>query len=196
MGLEVIIPSVGESITGGVLSVWHKKDGEAVNAGEVLFTLETEKVSSEITAEKAGTLVHKVAEGAEVKIGDVVATIEEGAPAKPAPAAAPAPVAPAKAEAAPEKKEAPAAPATQAAPPATQEPAKPARAKKSAAEKPASIASSAASFISWGVTPQNPPITRLSRPGSAINERPVLTLSPGALENINVKPFGLWVARN
>jgi 2-oxoglutarate dehydrogenase E2 component (dihydrolipoamide succinyltransferase) len=78
MSLEVKIPAVGESITSGVLSTWHKNDGDAVSAGDVLFTLETDKVSTEITAEKAGTLRQKVAAGAEVKIGEVVATIEEG----------------------------------------------------------------------------------------------------------------------
>jgi 2-oxoglutarate dehydrogenase E2 component (dihydrolipoamide succinyltransferase) len=78
MSLEVKIPAVGESITSGVLSTWHKNDGDAVSAGDVLFTLETDKVSTEITAEKAGTLRTKVTAGTEVKIGEVVATIEEG----------------------------------------------------------------------------------------------------------------------
>jgi 2-oxoglutarate dehydrogenase E2 component (dihydrolipoamide succinyltransferase) len=78
MSLEVKIPAVGESITSGLLSVWHKNDGDAVTAGEALLTLETDKVSTDITAEKAGTLQIKVAAGAEVKIGEVVATIEEG----------------------------------------------------------------------------------------------------------------------
>jgi 2-oxoglutarate dehydrogenase E2 component (dihydrolipoamide succinyltransferase) len=76
VSLEVKIPAVGESITSGVLSTWHKNDGDAVRAGEALFTLETDKVSTEITAEKAGTLRQKVSAGAEVKIGEVVATIE------------------------------------------------------------------------------------------------------------------------
>ena len=88
MSIEVKIPSVGESITSGVLSVWHRKDGEQVQAGDALFTLETEKVSTEITAEMAGTLRHLAAEGEEVKIGQIVATIAEGAVAKPAPEAA------------------------------------------------------------------------------------------------------------
>src|SRR5579884_3229135 len=108
MSLEVKIPSVGESITSGVLSVWHKKDGEAVKAGDMLFTLDTEKVSTEITAEAAGVLHTKVAEGAEVKIGEVVATIDEtGKPAaaQPAPAAASKPAPSEKAEAKAEKKE-------------------------------------------------------------------------------------------
>jgi 2-oxoglutarate dehydrogenase E2 component (dihydrolipoamide succinyltransferase) len=78
MSTEVKVPAVGESITSGVVSVWHKKSGDQVKAGDALFTLETDKVSTEITAEKDGVLQTKVAEGAEVKIGDVVAVIEEG----------------------------------------------------------------------------------------------------------------------
>src|ERR1044072_1968047 len=83
MSLEVKVPAVGESISSGVVSVWHKKSGEQVNAGDPLFTLETDKVSTEINAERDGVLQTLVAEGAEVKIGDVVATIEEGGGAKP-----------------------------------------------------------------------------------------------------------------
>jgi 2-oxoglutarate dehydrogenase E2 component (dihydrolipoamide succinyltransferase) len=77
MAVEVKIPAVGESITSGVVSVWHKKSGEFVNEGEPLFTLETDKVSTEIVAEKAGMLETKVPEGKEVKIGEVVATIDD-----------------------------------------------------------------------------------------------------------------------
>jgi len=86
MSTEVKIPAVGESITSGIVSVWHKKSGDQVKAGDALFTLETDKVSTEITAEKDGILQTRVAEGAEVKIGEVVAVIEEGSgsPAKPA----------------------------------------------------------------------------------------------------------------
>jgi len=83
MSLEVKIPAVGESISSGVVSVWHKKDGETVNAGDPLFTLETDKVSTEIAAERAGVLRTKVAEGQEVKIGEVVATIEDATSAAP-----------------------------------------------------------------------------------------------------------------
>jgi 2-oxoglutarate dehydrogenase E2 component (dihydrolipoamide succinyltransferase) len=88
MSIEVKIPAVGESITSGVVSVWHKKSGDFVNAGEPLFTLETDKVSTEITAEKAGLLETIVNEGQEVKIGEVVATIDDSksAPAKSVPA--------------------------------------------------------------------------------------------------------------
>ena len=77
MAIEVKIPSVGESITSGVVSAWHRKSGEFVNEGEALFTLETDKVSTEIVAEKAGILETKVPEGQEVKIGEVVALIDD-----------------------------------------------------------------------------------------------------------------------
>ena len=77
MAIEVKIPSVGESITSGVVSAWHKKSGEFVSEGEALFTLETDKVSTEIVAEKAGMLETKVPEGQEVKIGEVVAIIDD-----------------------------------------------------------------------------------------------------------------------
>jgi 2-oxoglutarate dehydrogenase E2 component (dihydrolipoamide succinyltransferase) len=77
MAIEVKIPAVGESITSGVVSAWHKKSGEFVNEGEALFTLETDKVSTEIVAEKAGVIETKVPEGQEVKIGEVVAVIDD-----------------------------------------------------------------------------------------------------------------------
>jgi 2-oxoglutarate dehydrogenase E2 component (dihydrolipoamide succinyltransferase) len=78
MSIEVKVPAVGESITSGVISVWHKKDGDAVASGEILFTLETDKVSTEVNAPESGTLKTQAAEGDEVKIGQVVATIEPG----------------------------------------------------------------------------------------------------------------------
>ena len=108
MSFEVKIPAVGESITSGIVSAWHKNDAEAVHAGDVLLTLDTDKVSTEITAEKAGVLKIKVPAGQEVKIGEVVAIIEEGssgetparnagqdAPKAVAPLVSPAAVAPA-----------------------------------------------------------------------------------------------------
>jgi 2-oxoglutarate dehydrogenase E2 component (dihydrolipoamide succinyltransferase) len=77
MIIEVKVPSVGESVTSGVVSAWHKKSGEFVNEGEPLFALETDKVSTDIVAEKSGVLETKVPEGQEVKIGEVVATIDD-----------------------------------------------------------------------------------------------------------------------
>ena len=77
MSVEVKVPSVGESVTSGVVSAWHKKSGEFVNEGEPLFALETDKVSTDIVAEKSGVLETKVPEGQEVKIGEVVAFIDD-----------------------------------------------------------------------------------------------------------------------
>lgn len=89
MSLEVKIPAVGESVTSGMISVWLKEDGATVSKGDALFTLETDKVSTEVTADGAGVLRIKAKAGDEVKIGEVVATIEDSAAAPtPAPAAA------------------------------------------------------------------------------------------------------------
>src|SRR2546423_12529669 len=77
MAVEVKIPAVGESISSGIVSVWHKKTGDFVNAGDALFTLETDKVSTEIAAETAGVLETLATEGQEVKIGEIVATIDD-----------------------------------------------------------------------------------------------------------------------
>ena len=102
MSIEVKIPPVGESISSGVIAAWHKKDGDQVKANEPLLTLETDKVSSEIAAESAGRLVIRAKEGEEVKIGQVVALIEEGAAAPAGASAAPTGPAPDKALPAPE----------------------------------------------------------------------------------------------
>ena len=92
MSLEVKIPAVGESVTSGMISAWLKNDGDTVSKGDALLTLETDKVSTEITADAAGVLRIKAAAGAEVKIGEVVATIEDTAVAAAQSAAAqPAP---------------------------------------------------------------------------------------------------------
>lgn len=76
MSLEVKVPPVGESITSGVLGAWHKKEGEYVKEGEILFEVETDKVTSEVFAEKSGQLKQLVAQGATIQIGQVVAQID------------------------------------------------------------------------------------------------------------------------
>ena len=116
MNVEVKVPTVGESITSGILSVWHKKDGESVNAGDILFTLETDKVSTEVNAPEAGILRTQAAEGDEVKIDQVVAVIEPAS----ATARAETPAEPAKPEPAAKKPAAPAAEAPAAPPPETE----------------------------------------------------------------------------
>jgi 2-oxoglutarate dehydrogenase E2 component (dihydrolipoamide succinyltransferase) len=76
MILEVKIPPMGESISSGVLAKWHVKDGDIVKKDQPLFELETDKITSEGTAESAGKISLKAAAGAEVKIGELVATID------------------------------------------------------------------------------------------------------------------------
>jgi len=97
MSLEVKIPPLGESIVSGILATWHVADGDTVKAGQALFELETDKITSEGTAEADGVISLKVAEGDEVQIGAVVAVIEENATSE-SPVAAPAPKAGASAE--------------------------------------------------------------------------------------------------
>ena len=120
MNIEVKVPAVGESISSGILSVWHKKDGEHIRKDDVLFTLETDKVSQEVTAPEAGVVHLKVAEGDEVKIGEVVAEIAPSAApattkASSKKSAAPKPAEPAAAPIAPSPAPSPAAPAVPAA---------------------------------------------------------------------------------
>src|SRR5882757_7158531 len=82
--IEIKIPAVGESITSGVIAAFHKKSGEYVKANEPILTLDTDKVSTEIVAETGGVLSLIAKEGDEVKIGQVVATLDPSAPAPPA----------------------------------------------------------------------------------------------------------------
>lgn len=78
MPTEVKIPALGESISSGLISKWHKNDGDTVKAGDVLLTLETDKVAQEIAAEVSGVLRQKAKEGDDVAVGALVGVIEEG----------------------------------------------------------------------------------------------------------------------
>jgi 2-oxoglutarate dehydrogenase E2 component (dihydrolipoamide succinyltransferase) len=96
MAVEVRIPTLGESVSEGVIARWLKADGAVVQRDEALLELETDKASVEIAAEAPGVLRVLAAEGATVQVGDVVARIEDGGGAVAAPrAAAPPPAAPA-----------------------------------------------------------------------------------------------------
>ena len=88
MSAEIKVPAVGESISSGIISLWHRQDGDYVRAGDLLFTLDTDKVSTEVAAQAAGVVRIKVPADTEVKIGEVVGLIEE-APEPAAAAAAP-----------------------------------------------------------------------------------------------------------
>jgi 2-oxoglutarate dehydrogenase E2 component (dihydrolipoamide succinyltransferase) len=81
MAIEVKVPPMGESISSGILAKWHVTDGDVVKKDQPLFELETDKITSEGTAEAAGKISLKVTAGDEVKIGQVVATIDTAATA-------------------------------------------------------------------------------------------------------------------
>jgi 2-oxoglutarate dehydrogenase E2 component (dihydrolipoamide succinyltransferase) len=75
MTIDVKVPASGESVTSANVARWHRKNGEPVRKGEVLVTLETDKVSNELEAAGDGTLEILVGEGEEVAIGTVIARI-------------------------------------------------------------------------------------------------------------------------
>ena len=77
MAIEVKVPTLGESITTGILAQWHVADGDHVLPGQILYDLETDKITSEGTAEAAGRVSLKVEEGEEVEVGAVIALIDE-----------------------------------------------------------------------------------------------------------------------
>jgi 2-oxoglutarate dehydrogenase E2 component (dihydrolipoamide succinyltransferase) len=92
MKTEVKIPEVGESVNEALLIQWYRRDGDFVRKGEILFLIETDKVTLEVVAEGEGVLKILVPEGSTVPVGAVVATLEsarasESAEAKPPPAA-------------------------------------------------------------------------------------------------------------
>ena len=94
MSAEIKVPAVGESISSGIISLWHRKDGDYVRTGDLLFTLDTDKVSTEVAAQASGIVRIKAPADTEVKIGEVVGLIEDApepaaAPAEPTPVAAP-----------------------------------------------------------------------------------------------------------
>ncbi|WP_432703028.1 2-oxoglutarate dehydrogenase complex dihydrolipoyllysine-residue succinyltransferase [Lysinibacillus sphaericus] len=92
---EIKVPELAESITEGSIAQWVKKVGDRVEKGEFIVELETDKVNAEIISEEAGVLTQILAEeGDTVLVGQVIAVVEAGEGAAPAPAAAPVAVAP------------------------------------------------------------------------------------------------------
>ena len=78
MTIEIIVPELGESVLEATVSRWLKKEGDFVNAGDVLLELETDKVNLEVGAKGSGILQKvEVPEGADVKVGNVLGIIEE-----------------------------------------------------------------------------------------------------------------------
>jgi 2-oxoglutarate dehydrogenase E2 component (dihydrolipoamide succinyltransferase) len=104
---DIVVPTLGESVSEATVAKWLKKAGDVVRKDETLVELETDKVSVEVSAPEAGTLTELVAQvGATVQIGALLGRLgaagaQASAPApevKPAPApVAPKPVTPANA---------------------------------------------------------------------------------------------------
>ncbi|TNE68453.1 MAG: dihydrolipoamide succinyltransferase, partial [Rhodobacteraceae bacterium] len=92
--VDVMVPTLGESVTEATVATWFKAVGDSVAADEMLCELETDKVSVEVPAPAAGVLTAILAaEGATVAAGGKLAEMSAGAgavAAAPAPAAAPA----------------------------------------------------------------------------------------------------------
>ncbi len=78
MSTNIVVPELGESVVEARVAKWLKKPGDAVNAGDPLVELETEKIDLEVSADRAGVLANiKHQEGADVKVGEVLAVLEE-----------------------------------------------------------------------------------------------------------------------
>jgi 2-oxoglutarate dehydrogenase E2 component (dihydrolipoamide succinyltransferase) len=92
MPVDIVVPEVGESIVDARVAKWLRKEGDVVAVGDPLVELETDKIDVEVSAPQAGVL-SRIArkDGDDVKVGEVLGSIDEskaGATAAPAPAAA------------------------------------------------------------------------------------------------------------
>ena len=88
--MNIVVPELGESVVEARIARWLKKEGDQVALGEALVELETEKIDLEVSADRAGLLTSiKHPEGADVKVGEVLALLDPSKAAVPAaPAAA------------------------------------------------------------------------------------------------------------
>ena len=74
--MNVLMPQLGETVNEGTIAAWHKKAGDAVEKGDMLLDVETDKVATEITAPASGVLASiDVDEGVTVDVGTVLAVI-------------------------------------------------------------------------------------------------------------------------
>lgn len=86
---EILVPTLGESVSEATVATWLKKEGEAVKADEPIVELETDKVTLEVNAPSDGVIVKITAgEGDNVEVGALLGEIEAGAAANDAAPAA------------------------------------------------------------------------------------------------------------
>src|SRR6266550_3670388 len=78
MAVEVSLPRLGQGMEAGTIVRWLKSEGDAVEKGEALYELDTDKVTQEVEAEASGTLLKILAkEGDEIAVGKRIAVIGE-----------------------------------------------------------------------------------------------------------------------
>src|SRR5436190_3999344 len=81
---NIVVPELGESVVEARVARWLKKEGDRVELGEPVVELETEKIDLEVNADRSGVISSiKRQEGEDVKIGELLAVLEErpgGAP--------------------------------------------------------------------------------------------------------------------
>ena len=86
---NIVVPQLGESVVEARVARWLKKEGDRVETGEPVVELETDKIDVEVGADHAGTLSSiKHGEGDDVKVGELLATVDESGAAKAAETAA------------------------------------------------------------------------------------------------------------
>ena len=84
---NIVVPQLGESVVEARVTRWLKKEGERVETGEPVVELETDKIDLEVGSDHAGVLSSiKRKEGEDVKVGELLAVVEDGAVAAAAPA--------------------------------------------------------------------------------------------------------------
>ena len=77
---NIVVPELGESVVEARVARWLKKEGDRVELGEPVVELETEKIDLEVNADRSGVIASiKRQEGEDVKIGELLAVLEEGA---------------------------------------------------------------------------------------------------------------------
>jgi 2-oxoglutarate dehydrogenase E2 component (dihydrolipoamide succinyltransferase) len=182
--LSIKVPPLGESITEATVSRWLKNEGDAVAAGETLVELETDKITVEVPALKAGVLTKRgKAEGDVVAVNDTLGEMDESATAAPRAAtpAAPATAALSLTATSPAAVS-PRAPAPPA-PPATLAPASMPAARRAAAEAGLDLANVSGTGRG-GVVSKPDVIATLSAPAPSASGPPSAVPPPSAVRRL------------